>query len=53
MFAASMVPEVEHPRARPMGAWKHGLYSERAKVERLLAKLLLKDTSSLRELFSK
>ena len=35
------------------GAWKHGHYSEAARVERFLVKLLLKDAASLRKLLSK
>ena len=41
------------PKGNANGAWKHGQYSETAKVERLIVKLLLKDASSLRKLFSK
>jgi hypothetical protein len=44
LSAASMGPEVVHQRA-----W-HGHYSEAAKAERVLLKLLLKNTSSLRKL---
>jgi hypothetical protein len=40
------------PKGIDNGAWKHGLYSNAAKVERILVKLLLKDTSSLRKLLS-
>jgi hypothetical protein len=34
-------------------AWKHGYYTEAAKAERLLVKLLLRDASSLLKLLSK
>jgi hypothetical protein len=34
--------------AQGNGAWKHGRYSEAAKAERLILKLLLKDASSFR-----
>ena len=34
-----------------MPAWKNGAYSKPAKTERLLAKLLLKNASSVRKLF--
>jgi hypothetical protein len=34
-------------------AWKHGYYTEAAKAERLLVKLLLKNASSLLKLLSK
>jgi hypothetical protein len=34
-------------------AWKHGYYTEAAKAERLLVKLLLKDASNLLKLLSK
>src|SRR5271169_3563664 len=40
------------PKGRANGAWKHGLYSEAAKAERLLVMLLVKDASSLRKLLS-
>jgi hypothetical protein len=53
MSAAFMVPEVEHPRARQTAPGKHGYYSEEARAERLLVKLLLKDTVSLRKLLAK
>src|SRR3979490_713724 len=38
------------PKGKANGAWKHGHYSEAAKGERLVVKLLLKDASSLRKL---
>lgn len=41
------------PKGKANGAWKHGYYSEAAKAERLLVKLLLKDASSLLKLLSK
>jgi hypothetical protein len=41
------------PKGRANGAWKHGHYSEAAKADRLLVKLLLKEASSLRKLLSK
>ena len=41
------------PKGKANGAWKHGHYSEAAKAERLIVKLLLKDASSLRKLLSK
>jgi hypothetical protein len=41
------------PKGKANGAWKHGHYSEEAKAERLLVKLLLKETSSLRKLLYK
>ena len=41
------------PKGKDNGAWKHGHYSEAAKAERLLVKLLLKEASSLRKLLSK
>lgn len=34
------------PKGKANGAWKHGHYSEVAKAERFLVKLLLKDASS-------
>jgi hypothetical protein len=50
---ASMAPEAEHLRERDNGAWKHGGYSQAARIERFLVKRLLKDASSLRTLLSK
>jgi hypothetical protein len=41
------------PKGKANGAWKHGRYSEKAKAERLVVKLLLKDASSLRKLLAK
>jgi hypothetical protein len=41
------------PKGKANGAWKHGHYSEAAKAECLVVKLLLKDASSLRKLLSK
>jgi hypothetical protein len=41
------------PKGKANGAWKHGHYSEAAKAERLIVKLLLKDASSRRKLLSK
>ena len=41
------------PKGKVNGSWKHGHYSEAAKAERLVVKLLLKDASSLRKLLSK
>jgi hypothetical protein len=41
------------PKGKANGAWRHGRYSEKAKVERQLVKLLLKDASSLRKLLPK
>lgn len=41
------------PKGNANGAWKHGCYSEAAKAERLLVKLLLKDAASLQTFFSK
>jgi hypothetical protein len=41
------------PKGKANGAWKHGHYSEAAKAERLLVKMLLKDASSFRKLLSK
>jgi hypothetical protein len=41
------------PKGKANLAWRHGRYSEKAKVERLLVKLLLKDASSLRKLLPK
>ena len=41
------------PKGKANGAWKHGHYSEAAKVERFLLKRLLKDATSLRKLLSK
>ena len=41
------------PKRKANGAWKHGHYSEEAKAERLLVKLLLKDAASLQKLLSK
>ena|SRR3974377_1559205 len=41
------------PKGKANGAWKHGHYSEEAKADRLLVKLLLKNASSLRKLLSK
>jgi hypothetical protein len=38
------------PKGKVNGSWKHGHYSEAAKAERLVVKLLLKDASSLRKL---
>ena len=40
------------PKGEANGAWKHGYYSAAAKAERLLVKLLLKNASSVRKLFS-
>ena len=40
------------PKGKANGAWKHGYYSAAAKAERLLVKLLLKNASSVRKLFS-
>jgi hypothetical protein len=58
MARASVTPRRFHgarggaPKGNANGAWKHGVYSEGAKVERLLVKLLLKDAASLRKLLS-
>ena len=41
------------PKGKANGAWKHGHYSEAAKAERLLVKLLLKNASSFWKLLSK
>ena len=41
------------PKGKSNGAWKHGHYSEAAKSDRLLVKLLLKNASSLRKLLYK
>jgi hypothetical protein len=40
------------PKEHANGAWKHGLYSNAAKVERFLVKRLLEDALSLRKLLS-
>ena len=40
------------PKGKANGAWKHGYYSEAAKAERLLVRLLLRDSSSLQKLLS-
>jgi hypothetical protein len=41
------------PKGKANGAWQHGCYSQGAKAERFRVKLLLKDATSLRKLFSK
>ena len=41
------------PKGKANGAWKHGRYSEVAKAERLLMKLLLKDAARLQKVMSK
>jgi len=41
------------PEGKANGAWKNGHYSGIAKAERLVVKLLPRDASSLRKLFSK
>ncbi len=41
------------PKGKANGAWKHGRYSQEAKAERLLVKLLQKDALNLRKLLSK
>jgi len=41
------------PKGEANGAWKHGQYSEAAKGERLVVKLLLQDVSSLRAMVLK
>jgi hypothetical protein len=40
------------PKGKANGAWKQGLFSEGAKTERLLVRLLLKDAANLRKLLS-
>ena len=40
------------PKGKANGAWKHGHYSQSARVERFLVKRVLKDAASLQKLFS-
>jgi hypothetical protein len=40
------------PKGKANAAWKHGHYSQAARIERLLVKHLLKDAASLRKLLS-
>jgi hypothetical protein len=41
------------PKGKANGAWKHGGYSQAARIERFLVKRLLKDAASVRKLLSK
>ena len=40
------------PKGKANGAWKHGHYSQSARVERFLVKRVLKDAASLQKLLS-